>query len=867
MIPISKLVEKIRKAFGAEFELRYLHPSLYLVISTPAFNGLNEEARNELFIARCELQENADIFSKQASTISLVLVTPDERRKDYDFLDVEHPGEHWLAFLDQETGAWPVPVECVKPRAVHFYGYKGGQARTTILAMLGQQLADDGYRVLAVDCDLEAPSLDVFFGVQCSSLSGTLLGLEDKDSPVETISAYVPAGRGLVDMLACRPASREYDLNFASFVLRSTLDVVLLETIVRRIHQHAAKPIAEGGYDFVLFDHRSGLTTSVLPVIKAYPGPSVICLRLDEQSSAGASLFDILLGRVKGFPGAYVSFSLDPEDTRNKMLSHGAGAIDTLLYRLGVAMNRGDEIQASSIDAVSPEELQRFWISWIHDRAFINNRLPEIKSIVEDNRNSLNQLREVLGMSGPKALEEDSVTTPEKENTSIVLSPSGASDEGPFIETPELARLFQANTPITYIFGRKGTGKTRILKELQSRNLGEALIVAADERSGGLSTAEATFSDLALACREEPEKLWWAILAAGLRSQSTSSTEFRDNLRVVREQIDNQGLASIRLTEIAALAANQVRRRVFLIDGIETAFRASDLIKHVEVLFKFLLTIQSDSQFANRVIVRLCLRSDLSKRAFQNVEQQTSGRKLDLTWNTQSIFNFVLSRIVQLEWFSINFASTCAKIRKMRNRINNGLVPPEEYEPLLLEIFPRDLRRNHLQTLTFLKTYFSDAAGEEERRASFYPRLFDAFLGFIANRDQLPPGMAPVQPLEKNRVHQALVLAAHEASSRQFLNEVAQELSVLLDLEKQPEANTQRVNELLQAFDGLRTPFALEECLTELSTRLPGVEVRRLREALTLMKEVGMFEDRPGYSGWWRAGRLFKSALRMKYVR
>jgi hypothetical protein len=46
-----------------------------------------------------------------------------------------------------------------------------------------------------------------------------------------------------------------------------------------------------------------------------------------------------------------------------------------------------------------------------------------------------------------------------------------------------------------------------------------------------------------------------------------------------------------------------------------------------------------------------------------------------------------------------------------------------------------------------------------------------------------------------------------------------------------------------------------------------GIAAESVRNALEKMKDVGMFESRPDYPGEWRAGRLFKSSLRVKYVR
>ena len=863
---LSSIVGIVRKTFPENFEIRYLHPTLYLVCKDSAFAILDDTQRQKLFVERTGLTPDVFDLPGLASALSFLLLTPDERKREYDFLDAATPGQHWLPLLDPSILADEAPATSTVPRAIHFYGYKGGQARSTVLAMLARQLADNGYKVLCVDADVEAPSLDILLNVAANNPNRTLLGLVAPGQSIEPIAAYTATPEnGSVDLLACRPASPDYDMDFAAFVLRTAFDVTALENGIQRLHQHIQSLSSEKRHDVVLFDHRSGLTTSVLPIIKAYPGPVVICLRIDEQSRRAAALFKILLTQVTDTPGAFVSFSLDPEETREKMLGVHAAQVNELLDLLGSAIERGSSGEGNDREDSPPEDFLSYWISWFHDRAFLEKVFPALSEISDQNRRSLLQLREVLAFSGKKA-PTVIVRSRTKGRVHPKLSPSGAGDEGVFIETQEIARLFQPNTSIVYIFGRKGTGKTRLLQELQTRNLGEPLVVAADAQGGGLASGDALFSDLKNACEGRPENLWWCILAAALESTSCRDNTFRENLKLWEHRARSKR-NPIRISEIADLAAALPSRRVFLIDGIETAFSAAQLIEFVETLFKFLLTVQSDAHFSGHVIVRLFLRTDLAKRAIQNVEQQTAGRRLDLTWNTQSIFNFVLSRILQIPWFQENFPEACSAIERENTNIRAGLLSSSEYEPLLLEVFPRHLRRNNLQTLTFLKTYFSDAAGDDETRAAFYPRLFDAFLNCIADKSQLPHGAAPEHSLEDGRIHQALILAAHEAASRKFLDEVKQELSVLLDLAKRPSENEQRVTSLLSAFDGLNTPFQLERRLKELHELVPKIEPSSLREALLRMKEIGMFEDRPGYSGWWRAGRLFKSALRMKYVR
>ncbi len=48
-------------------------------------------------------------------------------------------------------------------RIITFYSYKGGTGRTMALANVAWILAANGYKVLAVDWDLEGPGLHRFF--------------------------------------------------------------------------------------------------------------------------------------------------------------------------------------------------------------------------------------------------------------------------------------------------------------------------------------------------------------------------------------------------------------------------------------------------------------------------------------------------------------------------------------------------------------------------------------------------------------------------------------------------------------------------------------------------------------------------------
>lgn len=56
------------------------------------------------------------------------------------------------------------PDESRNGKIITFYSYKGGTGRTMALANVGWILATNGYRVLLIDWDLEAPGLHRWFG-------------------------------------------------------------------------------------------------------------------------------------------------------------------------------------------------------------------------------------------------------------------------------------------------------------------------------------------------------------------------------------------------------------------------------------------------------------------------------------------------------------------------------------------------------------------------------------------------------------------------------------------------------------------------------------------------------------------------------
>lgn len=861
MMTISDFITALRAGKGVgELDIRFIHPTLYIAYVSSRFDKLSQDVRVELLIRSFGFSGMDFEELCKTGAVEILLLTPQERKAEFSFLDEAEKDESWLAWFDPER--WEVKTigeptvstsEEFDCRALHFYGYKGGQARSTMLVLFAKYMADLGFRVLILDADVEAPSIDVMLDVATEEPNATLMGLCGWGERIEPIAeAYVGGGSGKIDVLACRPKASRFDMDFAAFLLNIGLNTKVLKNAASRL-----KHFVQGGdgqmqrYDLVLIDHRTGVAPSVLPLMEVIPGSAVIFVRPDGSSRniENARIFDTLLSFDPENPGVFVSFSLDPFENALTVRGNKGAFIERLLESLSDAFARGGS------DLIDPTELEQYWILWHHDRALLADRLPNTSELAKVNIESLQQLKDVLALSLPDA----NVAHVARERN---LTRSGATDEGWFIRTPDVARLFSLDNKLLYIFGRKGTGKTRLVRELFHAKLGEPLLVASDYHEAGIPSLSGTFDSLLRMVEGSFEKFWWLLLTIGIQ---TGSCERDHLLQTVRElqsgSFDATEFASP--TAVENVVRNMDRKRVFLIDGVETAVPAADLRRFVESLFRFMATIQYNQLLSEKLTVRLFLRSDLSTGAVQNVEQQIEGRVVYLRWDKTAILNFALGRIASLDWYRREFKPVCEKIENLEAQIATGAVPDDEADALLLQIFPTSLERNRLKTTTFFATYFSDAGSETDEKASFYPRLFDVFLRKIV---EFASGEYRGRTLKEERLISTLVLKAYDVATESFINEVRTELYNLLTLEILDDRNRNMVDRLISSFSDEPTPFVVDVMIDKLGKKIE-LPKEKIRQALEDMKAIGMFENRQGFPGSWRTGRVYKAGLKMKYVR
>lgn len=202
------------------------------------------------------------------------------------------------------------------------------------------------------------------------------------------------------------------------------------------------------------------------------------------------------------------------------------------------------------------------------------------------------------------------------------------------------------------------------------------------------------------------------------------------------------------------------------------------------------------------------------------------------------------------------FVQAVAGVEGDLPQILTGELGLADCEVHLLRFFPDRLRRLNLNMTTFLRTYFGD---ETDGEISYYPRVFDHFLRVIGE----PMRRREVREqdvLVGGRIGEVLINHAHKQATEEFLDQVRQELIHLVRL------NQEEVKRLIDAFRDTITPFRLDQRVEEVAQKA-DLNQRDVREALDGMRSLGIFEERQGYEGQWRAGRLFKTSLGMLYDR
>lgn len=817
MTTISEFLSRITQTFGPDTSHYYNHPFYRIRIRSEIFEDIPLEEREDAFAEHLGLTRGDVRQLCSRGFIQLEFLDAQENPRN----ELTH-GASWLELLEEAaaretSGSQSLARKC---RYVHFYGFKGGQARTTALAALASSLARDGWRVLAVDFDSEAPSLDLMLNAATGDVSKTLLGLRLGDNNLRPVALGRTVRGGEVCVLPFRPRGTAFDLDAAALAFEFQVYPPSADAIANKLDQIAAA----ANFDIVLIDHRTGLGAVVPTLVKGLPGPVVVCARLDRQSEHAIHTIHALWAAASESPGILLSFA-PPDEPEDRFRKNNTAEASSLLQALATASGPGDDGEPREWS-----EVLDHWIVWPFDRSVATRGLSATSTPSDTAfTQSIVEIRRLLDLQQQKTRQQRQ---------------SGAKDEGDLIVTQALRQLRSLDSPIMLIVGRKGTGKTRLVRQLAEERLGEPLLIPSDFAShlGGVKAGDLTLRELAKTHKGKEEDFWYALICGALESDNTTSPK-------LLEQVKAAVADSKLIDRLRTITKGMPERRTFLIDALESAFDSEQTFPFVQALFRVLESVDATPELSDKIQLRLFVRRDLLERGIQNREQFEDGRRFDLLWDVQTILNFVLTRIASLPWYTKIAPDLVQQISDRMADLREGQLSSTNCETLLLKLFPDSIQYKNIKTTTFLRTYFSD----EGREPSFYPRVYLVFLEQIADLHKR-------QTLKNGRLDGTIIVRAHDAASKSFLQEVSQELAHAVGLPQSV------INDVLDGLVGKTTPFAPDQLAKTISNPNRQLTPAHVRRVFDVMKQLGVFEDHPKRLNTWRAGRLFKTGLRMRFA-
>src|SRR4051794_21516163 len=165
---------------------------------------------------------------------------------------------------------------------VTFYSYKGGVGRSSTLANVAVLLARWGYRVLAIDWDLEAPGLHYYFkNVLPAEPAGGVIDLAkdflDK-TPPRSYELRLDVEEGTLALLA----AGRFDAGYAERVQSIDWDKLYRLGFAAYLEERRAE--WTDAYDFVLIDSRTGISDTAGICTAHLPDRLVVVFTANDQN-------------------------------------------------------------------------------------------------------------------------------------------------------------------------------------------------------------------------------------------------------------------------------------------------------------------------------------------------------------------------------------------------------------------------------------------------------------------------------------------------------------------------------------------------------------------------------------------------------
>ncbi|MBK7054705.1 MAG: AAA family ATPase [Leptospiraceae bacterium] len=642
---IKSVLDQVKKHFPKQFKIAYRFPYTFLILTHPDFT--DDEEENE--IKFCNLLNIEPQYIRDISNLSLLSLEC-LSQEDFDKREIKNRGTYWSELrIEEELDLLnKTKTENEDPlKVIHFFGYKGGQGRSSVLTALSLNLMKYGWKVLVIDADFEAPSLDLIYNKDLK-LENTLLGLY-LGKKINAINYDSKPSGGSIDIIGAKPSliynemselEDDWSIEYSGMTLQANVNPATIQILAKGLQSFAKENL----YDIVLVDQRSGMSISSITWINELIGQLVLFTRLDNQWQHSYQFLKslVLNSNSSDIPiisqKPYMTKDLAPIDK-----DHFERQKEDLKF---LFVKNKQIKEGLDIDDISVGDINANFLDWQYDPSYRDNLLPDTEQILSENLLVLQKLRSILEIESDK---------------SKFIKPdySGIKDEGLLILTDALNKLLNKNNDINYIYGRKGTGKTKIFAELVSRNLAKPLIAQDDyflerKNAEGINGRSDTVKNIIWSFNKEIKKLensriedidglvenfWWCIFLTAIETISKHGSlpnkvfeeEFKKKYENFKKESSNYS------TKLKSILVSQEEKITFCIDGLETTFDVYYINYYVKALYGVMNTILTDSYF-EKIQVKLFLRKDLKPEFIQNSEQKDS---IELVWTEQAILNFL----------------------------------------------------------------------------------------------------------------------------------------------------------------------------------------------------------------------------------
>src|SRR5262249_47432139 len=146
-------------------------------------------------------------------------------------------------------------------------------------------------------------------------------------------------GEGCV--LPFRPRGAAFDFDGGAFGFEFQVFPPSAEAIALKIDRFAAT----SGFDILLIDHRTGFGSVVPQLLRALPGPVIVCARLDRQSEHALPTIQALWSVSPHSPGILLSLA-PPDETAERFRKDSMSEASSLLQALASAIGPGEDGEA-----------------------------------------------------------------------------------------------------------------------------------------------------------------------------------------------------------------------------------------------------------------------------------------------------------------------------------------------------------------------------------------------------------------------------------------------------------------------------------------------------------------------------------------